>query len=255
MKIKLLGISGSPTRRGNTWYILNHALEAASKIKDVETEYISVAEHYIQGGCTGCLICHKEPSLDLLCRGYKEPDDLNMILGKMLEAEAWLIATPVYFGGVTSQLKMLMDRSHPAQPCGRAWRNKVVGIITMAMERAGGAEATIDDIRHWLTNTDSITVGIGPERPKPSCGSFWGAAGCQGWPDYKIGKEGITAVKEDYIGLQSARNLTKRVVELAKAIKRGFETLDKEDIIYGYGPLEEKSEKYEAFKDAPVPPR
>lgn len=255
MKIKVLGINGSPTRRGNTWYILNEALKAASKIKDVEIDYVSVAEQKILGGCTGCLICHKAPSLEKLCRGYKEPDDINMILRKMLDAEAWIIGTPVYFGGMTAQLKALIDRSHPAQPCGRAWRNKVVGIVTMAMERAGGAEATIDDIRHWLTNCDAISVGIGPARPKPSCGSFWGAAGVQGWPDYKIGKEGINAVKEDYIGLQAARNLAKRVAELAKAIKAGFAALDKEDIIYGYGPVDEPSEKYEAFKKAAVPPR
>ena len=63
MKIKVLGINGSPRRRANTRIMLNEALKAASKLRDVETEYISVAEHKILGGCTACFICHKKPSL------------------------------------------------------------------------------------------------------------------------------------------------------------------------------------------------
>jgi multimeric flavodoxin WrbA len=251
MKIKVLAINGSPNPKGNTWYLLNEALKTAKEIKDVETDYISLAEVKMIGGCTGCLICHKQPSLEKLCRGYKEPDDINMILRRMLDAEAWFVGTPVYFGGVTAQLKILMDRSHPGQPCGRAWRNKVVGISTMAAERAGGAEATIDDIKHWLSNLDALPVSIGPARPDPGAGSFWGAAGVQGWPYMKWGKEGMNAVKEDMMGLQAARNLARRVIELAKAIKAGFAALPKEEIIYGYGAYlssPEDSKKYEAFK-------
>ena len=53
------------------------------------------------------------------------------------------------------------------------------------------------------------------------------------------------------MGLQAARNLAKRVIELAKVIKAGFEALPKEEIIYGYGAYlssPEDSKKYEAFK-------
>jgi len=251
MKIKILGINGSPRRRGNTWVMVNDALKAASELKDVETEYISLADHKILGGCKACYICHLKPSLEELCRGYKEPDDVNMILRKMLEAEAWIIGTPVYFGGMTAQLKALIDRSHPAQPCGRAWRNKVCGVITMAVERAGGAEATIDDIRHWLGNIDAIGIGIGPARSGHGSGSFWGAAGVQGWPYYipTIKKEALNAVKQDVIGLESARNLGKRVAELAKAVKAGFASLEEGEIVWGYGPISGvHGDKYEAYR-------
>jgi multimeric flavodoxin WrbA len=52
MKIKVLGINGSPRKRGNTRIMLHEAIQAASELKDVETEYISLAEHKILGGCT-----------------------------------------------------------------------------------------------------------------------------------------------------------------------------------------------------------
>jgi multimeric flavodoxin WrbA len=251
MKIKILGINGSPRRRGNTWVMLTEALKAASEIKDVETEYISLGEHKILGGCTACYICHKKPSLEELCRGYKEPDDVNMVLRKMLRAEGWIIGSPVYFGGMTSQLKALIDRSHPAQPCGRAWRNKVCGIVTMAVERSGGAEATMDDIRHWLGNIDAINIGIGPERPSPASGSFWGAQGVQGWPHYvPTTKRGaINAVKQDYIGLEAARNLGRRVADLAKAVKAGYAALGEGETYWGYGPITEAhGGKYDKYK-------
>lgn len=245
MRIKVLGINGSPRKQGNTRIMLNEALQAAASIKDVETQYISVAEQKILGGCVHCVICHKEPSLEKLCRGYKEPDDINMILQKMLDADAWIIGTPVYFGSMTSQLKALMDRTHPVQPCGKAFRNKVCGVITMAYERAGGSEATIDAIHHWLMNLDAIIIGHGPEKTKMGSGSYWGASGCQGWPQpisaaLKGGAR--DAVLQDEIGLHAARCLGKRVAEFAKAVKAGFEVLENEEIVWGYGPIEQPPE-------------
>ncbi|MCK4354357.1 MAG: flavodoxin family protein [Dehalococcoidia bacterium] len=252
MKIKVLGINGSARRRGNTSIMINEALQGASELKDVETEYIALAEHKILGGCLACYICHKEPSLEKLCRGYKEPDDVNMIVRKMLEAEAWIIGTPVYFGGMTAQLKALIDRTHPVQPCGRAFRNKVCGVVTMAVERAGGAEATMDDIRHWLGNMDAIYIGSGPARPTPACGSFWGAQGVQGWPNYipTTKPEARSAVKQDIIGMQAARNLGRRVVDLAKAVKAGYASLGEGETYWGYGPvIEIHGGKYDKYQE------
>ena len=244
MKVKVLGINGSPRRQGNTRIMLNEALQAAAEIRDVEAEYICITEYKILGGCTACFICHKEPSVEKLCRGYKETDDMNMILRKMLDADGWLIGTPVYFGGVTGQLKCLIDRTHPVQPCGRACRNKVCGVITMAYERAGGSEATIDDIHHWLMNLDAIIVGKGPDKIKMGSGSYWGASGCQGWPDPlpSVAKGSRSAVLQDKVGLHAARTLGKRVAELAKAVKAGFLNLEKEETVWGYGPIEQPAD-------------
>lgn len=251
MKIKVLGINGSPRRRGNTWIMLHEALEAASGLEDVETEYISVAEHKILGGCRACFACHRKPSLEELCRGYKEPDDVNMILRKMLDAEAWIIGTPVYFGGITAQLKALMDRTHPIQPCGRAFRNKVCGVITMAYARMGGSEATIDDIHHWLMNLDAIIVGLGPARSAHGDSSYWGASGCQGWPKSlpSTVPGALSAVKQDAMGMDAARSLGIRVAELAKAVKAGFTLLGEKEKYWGYGPITEApGSKYTKYR-------
>jgi hypothetical protein len=130
-------------------------------------------------------------------------------------------------------------------------RNKVCGVITMAVERAGGAEATMDDIRHWLGNIDAINIGIGPARPSPASGSFWGAQGVQGWPHYipTTKKEALNAVKQDYIGIEAARNLGRRVTDLAKAVKAGFASLSEGETYWGYGPIKEApGGKYDHYK-------
>jgi hypothetical protein len=99
--------------------------------------------------------------------------------------------------------------THPAQPCGRAFRYKVCGVVTMAYARMGGSEATIDDSHHWLMNLDAIIVGLGPYIAADGGSRYWGAAGCQGWPCLlpSTAKGALEGVRQDQIVLTVARTL------------------------------------------------
>ncbi len=60
IKIKVLGISGSPRKKANTEFLLNQALEAAKSVnpKNVETEAYSIAgKEYLP--CISCFTCAK----------------------------------------------------------------------------------------------------------------------------------------------------------------------------------------------------
>ena len=48
MKIKILGVSGSPVKRGNTEAFLEESLKAAGEIENVNTELVSLAGRNIQ---------------------------------------------------------------------------------------------------------------------------------------------------------------------------------------------------------------
>lgn len=224
MRIKILGISGS-TRKGNTDIMVQESLAGAKEIGDVETEFISIRDYKIRDGCIACYLCGKEPSLEKLCLGVKD-DDVNLIYKKMMDAEGWIIGTPVYWGGITAQLKLIIDRTVCVEYAGFGFRNKVGGVVVTAADRNGGLEYAIADIHHWMQIHDMIVVGVGPERPRPTIGCYWGAAGLQGWPDHvsgRAGKVSLTAVKQDYIGIKAAQNLGKRVAEMARIIKIGFQ--------------------------------
>jgi hypothetical protein len=93
-------------------------------------------------------------------------------------------------------------------------------------------------------NLDAIIVGKGPDKIKMGSGSYWGASGCQGWPDPlpSVAKGSRSAVLQDKVGLHAARTLGKRVAELAKAVKAGFLNLEKEETVWGYGPIEQPAD-------------
>jgi multimeric flavodoxin WrbA len=96
-----VGIAGSPRRRGNSATLMRALLEGAGQ-SGAETN-----EVYLNGlaykGCQGC-----DP-----CRGGGEcilEDDLTSVLGALAEADGWVLAAPIYYDGVSGQLKTFFDR-------------------------------------------------------------------------------------------------------------------------------------------------
>lgn len=102
MTMKVLGICGSPRPGGNTEIMLEEALKSAREA-GAETELFRVCDKVI-AGCDGCHACMQTGTC-------KIQDDMQPLYGKMLEADAVLFGSPVYFHGVTAQAKTVMDRT------------------------------------------------------------------------------------------------------------------------------------------------
>jgi multimeric flavodoxin WrbA len=100
--MKVLGIFGSPRRGGNTELLLNEALKGAEK-ESAEVERLYLREFTI----TPCLECHgcdDTGNCVIL-------DDMGKIYPKLLEADVIILASPIFFYGVTAWAKALIDRS------------------------------------------------------------------------------------------------------------------------------------------------
>ena len=100
---KVLVLLGSPRRKGNS-AILAEKIAAGAKAAGaaVETLYLhglSIAP------CKACMACQKPGS-----KGCSIDDDMQPIYRKMLEADAWVLASPVYWFTMSAQLKLWMDR-------------------------------------------------------------------------------------------------------------------------------------------------
>lgn len=229
MELRILGISGSP-RHGNTDVMVKESLTAAAEFADVETDFISLADCEIKGGCTSTYHCAGTP-LNKYCVDYR--DDVNEILDKILKADGLVVGVPIYWGGVTAQLKCLMDRSMCVEFKGFPYRNKVAGALTVGYTRNGGHEPTLTQLHRWFMMHDMLTVGIGPERSKDGITCYWGPCGLQGFPKSSKmsvdGEKSLTAVTQDVIALKDCRLLAKRIVELARVVKLGFEHLPEKD--------------------------
>jgi multimeric flavodoxin WrbA len=225
MSVKILGLAGSP-RHGNTDIIVRAALEAAGELEGVETEFYSIADANILGGCTGCYRCKKTNYKALCLNPDIRKDDVNDIMKKLLEADGWLVGVPVYFGSIPAQLKCVIDRTMSVEFAGQGYRNKVAGALAVAFDRNGGLERTLADLHSWFMIHDAIPVSVGPERPDEGIACYWGATVLQGYPDPVHSAEwerSLKAAEEDVVGMQQSRFLGRRVAEMTKVVKAGFE--------------------------------
>jgi len=98
----ILGLQGSPRKKGNTNFLLTTFLQAAEQ-RGAATRIISVAESNILP-CKEYVVCEKKGTCpiddDLAAEGY----------GLLRQAEVVVLASPIFFYNMTSQLKALVDR-------------------------------------------------------------------------------------------------------------------------------------------------
>jgi multimeric flavodoxin WrbA len=112
--MKVLGIMGSPRRQSNTEMLLDAAL-AGAKQMGAEVEKVAVAELKIHP-CLEIYACRKDGKCAI-------KDDMQQLYEKLLEADHIVFASPIFFYGLTSQAKAIVDR------CQALWvRKYVLGI-------------------------------------------------------------------------------------------------------------------------------
>jgi multimeric flavodoxin WrbA len=198
--MKIVGISCSPRKGKSTTYALDVCLQAVKEtIPDAETMLIELAELKING-CLACGKCMKV----LEC---SQEDDFPKMIPILSDPElaGLLVATPVYFGSMTSQCKAFLDRFVVFRRNGFLLRDKVGGVIAVGGVRNGGQELAIQAVQAAMLVQDMVVVSEG--RPT----SHYGATLWSGHPD---------GIEKDTFGLETARNLGKRVAEVAVKMHR-----------------------------------
>ena len=198
--MKVVGISCSPRKGKSTFYALDTCLQAAKEaVSGVETILIELSEMKING-CIACGKCMKV----LEC---SQEDDFVKMIPILSDSElaALVIATPVYFGSMTSQCKAFLDRCVMFRRNGFLLRNKVGGVIAVGGVRNGGQELAIQAVQAAMLVQDMVLVSEG--RPT----SHYGATLWSGYPD---------GIEKDAFGLETTRNLGKRVAEVAGRMHR-----------------------------------
>jgi multimeric flavodoxin WrbA len=101
MDIKVLGISGSPHRHGNTETLLDSFLDGA-KTAGASVEKV-VLRDLDYSPCRGCNACHKTGACIV-------QDDAITLFDKILHVDALAVASTIYSMGITAELKGLIDR-------------------------------------------------------------------------------------------------------------------------------------------------
>jgi multimeric flavodoxin WrbA len=189
----ILGLCGSP-RAKTTEYVLRKALEMLEE-RGFETEFYTVRGKDL-GFCVHCDHCLKG-------KGCRLQDDMQGLYPLMEKAKGFIIATPVYNGGVSAQTKAVMDRTRAllaADP--EAFRGKAGVALAIGGDRSGGQELAIQQIITFYTLNGVLTLS----------GGFFGAnIGAAFWSQDTM--EGIVADEEGFRGL---RKTIKRFSEFLK---------------------------------------
>ena len=102
MTVKVLGISGSPRRHGNTETLLDAVLEGAREAGGEVEKVVLRSLDYTS--CRGCNACHKTGVCII-------KDDLTVVFEKIGDADALVLASPIYSMGITAEAKGLIDRA------------------------------------------------------------------------------------------------------------------------------------------------
>lgn len=187
--IRVLGVVGSPRVGGNTERLVAEALMATAE-DGAETELVRLAGKEIKP-CDACLSCRKTGECHV-------KDDFRPIFDKMVEADGIILASPVYFGSATPQIKALVDRAgYMSIAHNRILENKVGGPMVVA--RRAGHNFTFAQLLFFFLHQGMIVPGS----------TYWNIA---------FGKEKDEVTKDEE-GMLTARNFGKKMIWLIKKIK------------------------------------
>lgn len=97
-------LSGSPRKGDNTQMLAESFAQGASPRHNVD--FVSVRDYHVYP-CKGCNSCFKRDD-----KSCVQKDDMHAIYDKLGKADMLVIVSPVYFYGISSQLKAIIDRCH-----------------------------------------------------------------------------------------------------------------------------------------------
>jgi Multimeric flavodoxin WrbA len=185
--MKVLLINGSPNAKGCTYTALQEITKEFDK-EGIEYELLQIGKKSIKG-CVACFACSK------LEKGHCVFDDdlVNEVIDKLKEADAIIVGSPVYYAGISGQVKALMDRVFFA---GSGYENKLAASVVSC--RRGGASAAFDQMNHYFTMSSMHIVSS----------QYWNQV--HGWTPEDV--------KQDLEGLQTMRTLGKNMAWLLKCI-------------------------------------
>jgi multimeric flavodoxin WrbA len=137
--MKILLISCSPHKEKSRTFLLAKDVLKGLEQERAEIEIIHLANFKIFY-CKHCEECHKNI---LHC---PVPDDTEMILKKMLEADGIILASPNYINQITALMKALFDRSTHFIHCKRLLGKYIAGVVSSG---SGQDKDVLDYIKYY----------------------------------------------------------------------------------------------------------
>ena len=189
--MKVLLVNGSPKANGNTSIALNEMIKVF-EAKGVETKYLHIGNKVIRG-CVACQSCFQ--------RGKCVFDDVvNEIAPYFMEAEGFVIGSPVYYGSPNGTVLAFLDRLFYSTFTKDKTGKVGAGVV---VSRRGGSSAAFDVLNKYMAMTNMTIAGS----------QYWNMV-------YGMNPGEAT---QDAEGLQTMRTLARNMTFLMKSIALGKE--------------------------------
>lgn len=190
--MKAVFVNGSPRKNGNTFFMLS-VVKKELEARGIKTELIQAGSRDIHG-CTACDVCRKSKT----ARCAFDDDIVNKAIEIIKDADALILGSPVYFGGLTAQMKAFIDRVGYAGRPHKLLKGKVCASIAVA--RRNGALEAFNSMNNLFTISEGIIVGS----------SYWN----QG-----VGREPGDAANDEE-GIKTMMTLAYNIADVLFALKK-----------------------------------
>lgn len=126
MSKKIVVITGSPRKNGNSFAMTDAFIKAAEEkghsVIRFDTAMMNV------GGCHACETCYKTE------KACSFDDDFNTIAPAILEADAVVFTMPVYWYSIPAQIKCILDKMYAFCVAGKDIAQKECALIACCEE-------------------------------------------------------------------------------------------------------------------------
>jgi multimeric flavodoxin WrbA len=171
--MRIVGVNGSPRKKGNTQALLKVAMESSGI---VDMKLIHLVDYKILP-CDGCGTCWETKKCPI-------DDDLEIVLDELVSSDAIILGSPVYYGTPSAQMKAFIDRSGELLGArGFPLKGKIGGALSVA--RRWGHITTWTALLLYLLDMRLIVPGTG-----------WCSATAQKPNQVMKDKEGVERAKE-----------------------------------------------------------
>lgn len=146
--MKAVCINGSPRDNGSSSLIINKLIEGM-KVSNIHSMKYCLGNMNIEF-CQGCKNCYITGKCII-------NDDINIIIEEIIASDIVVIVSPSYWGDITGQLKVFIDRNTPYSDTNLNINKKLIpsgkkgiAIAIRAGHNEGENSHIIDSIKHYF---------------------------------------------------------------------------------------------------------
>ncbi|MDR2065083.1 MAG: flavodoxin family protein [Prevotellaceae bacterium] len=180
---KIVAINGSPDENGNTAYALS-IIGEIFKNENLNFEIIHIGKNDVRG-CIACMRCRNEQAVCVHTTGEE-----RKWIELMKSADALILASPTYFGGMTGTMKSFLDKAFYSSS--KYFRHKTGAAVVTT--RRTGASMTFEGLNQYFTIN---------EMPVASS-TYWN----------NIRGSTVDDLKQDGEGIRTLQNLARNIIKM-----------------------------------------